>query len=142
MRVLLVANLTAAGPALIREVSRRARAGATFHLLVPAADAHEDRAWTWEENRAWREAERRLDTALDALRAVGAEVGGSVGVHDAYAAVGDAVLAHGPFDEILISTLPPGLSRWLGLDLPTRVARRFPDSRVTHVLGQPLPEPA
>ena len=31
----------------------------------------------------------------------------------------------GAFDEVIISTLPLGVSRWLGLDVPHRVERRF-----------------
>jgi cell pole-organizing protein PopZ len=40
----------------------------------------------------------------------------------------DAALADREFDEIVLSTLPPGLSRWLSHDLPNcvRRARRFP----------------
>ena len=35
-------------------------------------------------------------------------------------AIGDALRDHGPFDEIVISTLPKGLSKWLNVDLPRR----------------------
>jgi hypothetical protein len=35
------------------------------------------------------------------------------------------VLASTEVDEVLISTLPAGISKWLGLDLPKRIERRF-----------------
>jgi hypothetical protein len=37
------------------------------------------------------------------------------------AAVQDAINLHG-FDEVIISTLPARVSRWLKLDLPSKVA--------------------
>jgi len=48
-------------------------------------------------------------------------------------AIRDAMLNRPPFDEIVLSTLPPGLSRWLRQDLPHRIARTFelPMSTVT-----------
>jgi len=53
--------------------------------------------------------------------AAGAPVEGLIGSHDPLAAVEDALNAHG-FDEVIISTLPAHLSRWLRLDLPSKVA--------------------
>lgn len=43
---------------------------------------------------------------------------------------------HQPFDEVILSTLPPGVSRWLKQDLPHRLERHF-DIPVTHVIGDP-----
>jgi hypothetical protein len=39
------------------------------------------------------------------------------------------------FDGIILSTLPPGISRWLRQDLPSRVEKEF-DLPVTHVIGE------
>ena len=39
-------------------------------------------------------------------------------------AIEKAVAEH-QFDEIILSTLPPGISRWLALDLPSRVRRKI-----------------
>ena len=39
-------------------------------------------------------------------------------------AIDDVLIEH-PHDEIILSTLPPGISRWLKLDLPHRVEQRF-----------------
>ena len=37
----------------------------------------------------------------------------------------DTLLKDQQFDEIIISTLPVGVSRWLRLDVPHRVERAF-----------------
>src|SRR5713226_8204653 len=50
-------------------------------------------------------------------------------------AIGDA-LAVEEFDEIIISTLPSGISRWLGMDLPSRAERKF-KLPVTTVTARP-----
>src|SRR5262249_3591327 len=66
-------------------------------------------------------AEARLDAALPILsRAAGTDVLGVVGTHEPLAAVQDALNLLG-FDEVIISMLPARLSRWLRLDLPSRV---------------------
>ena len=68
-----------------------------------------------------READWTLDTARRLLaKAAGAPVGGLAGGPDPFVAVQEAV-ATGEFDEIIISTLPRGVSKWLRRDLVTRV---------------------
>jgi GABA permease len=78
----------------------------------------------------------RLRRGLERFRQMGAEADGEVGDHRPIDAIGDALRDGGPFDEIIISTLPPGRSRWLKLDLPHRVEAAYGVS-VTHVIGQP-----
>jgi hypothetical protein len=51
---------------------------------------------------------------------MGAEASGEIGSRDPIEAVHDALRSH-PADEIILSTLPPGISRWLGQDVPTRL---------------------
>ena len=53
--------------------------------------------------------------------ATGGPVDAMIGSHDPLAAVQDALNLYG-FDEVVISTLPPRISRWLRLDLPRKVA--------------------
>lgn len=70
---------------------------------------------------AQRRAQRRLDLMISRMRATGAQVDGELGVADPVEATRDA-LRREPVDEVILSTLPSGLSRWTKLDLPSRVA--------------------
>jgi hypothetical protein len=58
------------------------------------------------------------------VRALGAKVDGEVGVENVMDAVGECLKVRS-FDEIIVSTLPPGVSRWLHLDVPHRLQHRF-----------------
>jgi hypothetical protein len=120
-RVLVVANRTAATPALLNAVATRAAAGpATFTLVVPRVAHGLDRVMDPEDTDD-REAQAVLDLALPLLeKAVGASVRGHVGDPNPYDAVQDAVNLMG-FDEIIISTLPHRVSRWLHSDLPSKL---------------------
>jgi hypothetical protein len=121
-RVLIVAHKTAATPALIEAVrDRAARGSATFTLLVPSA-AHGLHKVVDPEDVASSEAEDVLALALPLLEeAAGGSVEGLAGVASPMEAIHDAVNIHG-FDEIIISTLPTRVSKWLRLDLPSKVA--------------------
>ena len=121
-RVLVVANRTAATPALIEAVRRRAGEGpARFTLLVPAS-AHGLHQLVDPEDQESTEADAVIELAVPLLEeAAGADVGSLVGAPEPLAAVEDAINVHG-FDEIIISTLPTRVSRWLHLDLPRKVA--------------------
>ena len=72
----------------------------------------------------WESARGRLEFGLGALRALGAAVDGEVGDANPAKAIAD-VLKRRSFDEVVLSTLPKGVSRWLGLDIPHQVQRRF-----------------
>src|SRR3954447_25711529 len=108
-RILIVANRTAAAQRLLNGVERRvAEAPCIFTLLVPAVANVRDADWT-------------LDTARRLLsKAAGAPVGGLAGGPDPLEAVREGG-ATGEFDDIVISTLPRGVSKWLRRDLVTRV---------------------
>ncbi len=127
-RVLVVANRTAATPALLEAVRARAASGAaSFTLLVPAV-AHGVARIADPEDADTSEAQASLDLAIPLLEeAAGGPVEGIVGDPDPFLAMQDAVNIHG-FDELIISTLSPRVSRWLRLDLPRRLTRaRDPD---------------
>jgi hypothetical protein len=121
-RVLVVAHKTAATPALLNAVRERAqRSPATFTLLVPAA-AHGLHQLMDPEDAGDDEALQTIELAIPLLQdAVGAEVDSMVGVAEPLAAIQDAVNIHG-FDELIISTLPTRVSRWMRLDLPHKAA--------------------
>src|SRR5215210_5576572 len=121
-RVLVVANRTAATPALIEAVRERAGRGpCTFTLLIPHTASGLHRLVD-PEDQGQSEAEATLELALPLLeRAAGGPVDGFVGDPEPLAAIQDAINIHG-FDEIIISTLPQRFSRWLKLDLPSKAA--------------------
>jgi hypothetical protein len=120
-RVLLVANHTATDPPLLQAVRRRATRGpVTFHLVVPATPQGLHRVVD-PEVAGVEAAEARLRCALAALsEAAGQPVTGHVGDANPLSAVADAVNLRG-FDEIVLSTLPSRLSRWMRIDLPSKV---------------------
>jgi hypothetical protein len=121
-RVLVVANRTAATPALLDAVRERAARGdCTFTLLVPSG-SHGLQHLFDEDDPAASEAEQTLSLAIPLLEeAAGAPVEPMVGVPEPLTAIQDAVNIHG-FDEIILSTLPKRVSRWLRLDLPSKVS--------------------
>jgi GABA permease len=132
---LVVANQTLGGEHLIAKVRERMAAGpCCFHVVVPATPPS-DHAWTEGEARAL--AQSRLDAAVARFRELGADVDGEVGDQNPLLAIGDALRGK-RFDEIMLSTLSPGASRWLKLDLPRRAADRF-GIPLTHVIGAPEP---
>ncbi|MDX6661023.1 MAG: hypothetical protein QOJ55_1845 [Solirubrobacteraceae bacterium] len=133
-RVLVVANRTAATPALIAAVRERAARGpATFTLLVPHV-THGLHKVVDAQDTDVSESEAVLELALPLLEeAAGGKVEGIVGDHEPLAAIQDAVNLRG-FDEIILSTLPARVSRWLKLDLPSKVTGL--GLPVTHVEAQ------
>jgi hypothetical protein len=112
--VLIVANRTAATPALLAEVGRRASEGpCRFTLLVPRA--------YWDADT--EESAVTLELAIPLLEeAAGGHVDGFVGAEDPLEAI-VAALDQRRFDEIIVSTLPARVSHWLHVDLPARVGR-------------------
>jgi len=121
-RVLVVANRTAATPALLDAVRERAARGpCSFTLLVPHTASGLHRVVD-PEDQGQGEAEETLELALPLLeKAAGGPVEGIVGDPEPLAAIQDAINLHG-FEELIISTLPKRFSRWLKLDLPHKAA--------------------
>ena len=113
-RILIVANRTAATPALIDAVRKRASEGpCQFTLLVPRT--------FWDADT--EESAVTLELAIPLLEeAAGSHVEGLIGDSDPFVAV-TAALDQDPYDEIIISTLPARVSHWLHLDLPAKAQR-------------------
>ncbi len=122
IRVLVVAHKTAATQPLLDAVRERAERGpATFTLLVPNA-AHGLHKVVDPEDQDAGEAQAVIAQAVPLLtEAAGSPVEGIVGAPDPNTAIHDAVNLRG-FDEVIISTLPARLSRWLRLDLPHKAS--------------------
>ena len=129
--VLVVAHQTAATPALLEAVGERARRSpATFHLVVPRQQ-HGIHKVVDPQDTDDDEAQEVLTEAVPKLsQATGGEVTGSVGDSEPLMAIQDAINL-GSYDEIIISTLPPRISRWLKLDLVSKT--RGLGLPVTHV---------
>jgi len=136
-RCLVVANQTLTNPRLLAEVgARQASEPYEFHILVPATHQHVGGAG-WTEGEAVAHARVALAAALVAFGDAGIPATGEVGDQNPVLAVGD-VLRREHFDEILLSTLPPGASRWLKKDLPHRLVQRY-DIHLTHIVATPTP---
>ena len=132
--VLVVAHQTAATPGLLDAVRERAQRGpARFHLVVPR-QAHGMHKLVDPQEASAAEANEVLAVALPKLsEAAGQEVTGSIGDAEPLMAIQDA-LTRGRYDEIIISTLPLGISRWLHLDLISKARALGPP--VMHVLAE------
>jgi hypothetical protein len=118
--LLVVANRTVDSPELLAAIKERAERGPVHAtMLVPAA---------WSERA---QAERRMQSAVANLSAGGITAEGMLGDADPIVAVQEA-WDPGRFDEVVVSTLTEGSSRWLQIDLPHRVAR-LTDCQVKHV---------
>lgn len=113
-RILIVAHRTAATPKLLDAVAERAARGPSeFTLLIPRP--------YWDPDT--EEAALTLELAIPLLdAAAGSHVHGIVGATDPLEAVRDA-LEREPYDEVIVSTLPERVSRWLHLDLAHRIER-------------------
>ena len=133
LRILVVANKTLGGSGVLNEVKARLAEGTCeIHVVVPATPP--PGGFTWTEGEAHAEAAQRLEAGLERFRALGCDdVTGEVGDASPLTAVLDT-LRHREFVEIVISTLRVGLSRWLHIDLPRRVAKAT-GLPVTHVIG-------
>ena len=141
-RVLVVAHRTAATPALLDAVRARAASGsAEFTLLVPRTMSTLHRL-TNPEDGGEEESHAVLDLALPLLEeAAGGPVRGLVGDADPVNAVNDAVHSD-HYDEIIISTLSPRVSRWLHMDVPRRLGVLGVPVTTVSAKGAAIAEPA
>lgn len=139
-KILVVADKTADSPDLIAELRRRTEhAPVSFTLLVPAVP--HGLAWAADMKAGWSDAVARAERAAARIRQEGLALEDViVGDPDPFAAVGDALHAR-EFDEVVVSVLPHGVSKWLALGLPARL-RRSIDLPVTQVTAHQWRAPA
>jgi hypothetical protein len=133
-RVLVVANRTAESPELLAALNARAvRGPCEFTLLVPATP--HGLAWAADPGESGNEeAEQHRAAFVDELRSEGLDVAGAkVGDGDPLAAISDECNFN-EYDELIVSTLPLKISKWLRVDLP-RKAQAATGLPVTHVVG-------
>jgi hypothetical protein len=132
--VLVVANRTAESPELLDALRVRATQGPSeFTLLVPATP--QGVAWAADMFAGEAAAEEHRQAFLDELREEGLPVADAkVGDPDPLAAVMDECNTH-DYDELIISTLPLHVSKWLRVDLP-RKAQAATGLHVTHVVAR------
>lgn len=133
--ILVVANQTlAAQPLLTALQERLENEPADVFVVVPMTRPKDDLSFREglvpsgqqrpDTGRdGYEVARRRLAQGLGMIRDLGCEVRGEVGDEDPMDAV-DQVMASHQFDEVIVSTLPTGVSRWLRADLPSRVHRK------------------
>lgn len=121
-----MANVTAGSKELLSALRERAeREPTAIHLIVPSTSFGGGRAAAYQT----------LEDALTRLRDAGLEADGSIGHADPVGAVTD-VWDPKRHDEIIVSTLPLGVSKWLRAGLPQRI-ERLTGAPVTHVVSQP-----
>jgi hypothetical protein len=122
---LIVGNQTLMGPELEAAIAERLAPGdpPDIYVVVPASPRAG--AFTWDEDEARNAAQERLDAMLGHLKGLGVDATGEVGYRDPVEAARDALRRH-PADEIVLSTLPTGISRWLGQDVPSRLKSAVP----------------
>jgi hypothetical protein len=140
-RYLVVANQTPGGEQLMNVIRQRLAAGrGSFYVLVPQSVPRRDReveAVALEVparvappddaalHRAILTSQARLDQLIKQIRAEGGDAQGDLGNPDPVKAIGTLLAGGERFDEIIISTLPTGMSRWLRMDLPHKVERKY-----------------
>ena len=116
---LIVANQTLSSESLREAITARlADEPVRTYVVVPMSPGAG--RLSWDEQRSRTVAQERLDDMIERLREMGAEADGEVGDRDPVMAVRDA-LRRREVDEVIVSTLPRGISRWLGEDVPSRL---------------------
>lgn len=157
--VLVVTEQTLGGPELYEEVRQRSQRGpCRLYVVVPATGGEQEPAaptgvvaggttsttpasdpgvTAGTSDVAQGRAFDRLKEALARFEELDLErLDGEVGDPDPGAAVADAIEAHGPFDEVVLATPPASVSKWVKMDLASRIGRKH-DVPVTHVEAAP-----
>jgi hypothetical protein len=132
-RLLVVANETVEGEALLEEIRGRCRNRDCEVLVVtPALAGSRASHWASDIDEAIELARQRMELSLIAIDQLGLKAKGEIGDSDPNVAIEDALRVF-PADEIVISTHPPERSRWLEHGVVER-ARSEIDLPIAHVV--------
>jgi hypothetical protein len=131
-RVLVVANETVGGRALLNEIRNRCKGRDCEILVVTPALTSAMKHWASDVDEAIEAAERRRADSVMAIESLGLNARGEVGDCDPNVAIEDALRTF-PADEVIISTHPAERSRWLERGVVER-ARGEVDLPITHVV--------
>jgi len=134
-RYLVVAHQTLTSTELLEAMKAKAAEEDTdFHLLVPLYHGGPGLTWTEGQDRAM--ARRRLEEAQQQLTAEGLTATGEVGSESPIESVDEVLRRDGlsTYAGIIVSTLPRHLSKWLKLDVPSRIERKT-TLPVDHIIG-------
>lgn len=125
-RFLVVCHLTASSSALLERLRSIAQEspGAQFTVLVPATPHS---YWSgWDEAREFERASQVAERAQTELAGAGLRIPRAVaGSREPLLAIEDELRADPSYAGVVISTLAPGISRWLKMDLLNRARSRF-----------------
>ena len=134
---LVVAHQTATSAELLQCVAELAAfdPATVFTVLVPATPVVH--LLTWEEGETNEIARQRAEEARERFEGSGLNVAqAKVGDASPLLAIGDELRAHPEeYDAVVLSTLPPGVSRWLRLDVHHLAERKF-GLPVIHVVAK------
>lgn len=132
-RLLVVANETVGGEALLEELRNRCRGqDSEIMVVTPALAASRAAHWASDVDEAIETARQRMELSLIAIDELGVKAKGEIGDSDPNVAIEDALRVF-PADEIVISTHPPHRSRWLEHGVVERAHEQV-DLPITHVV--------
>jgi GABA permease len=133
-RVLVLANQTVGGRALLEEIKNRCQGRRSEILVVvPALTSTPLEHWASDVDAALAEARQRLEDSLRAMQSAGLAARGEVGDHHEPNAALEDALRYFAADEVIISTHPPDKSRWLERGVVDRARSEVP-LPITHVV--------
>jgi GABA permease len=133
-RVIVMANQTVGGRALLEEIKNRCQGRKSEILVVvPALTSTPLEHWASDVDAALAEARQRLEDSLRAMQSAGLVARGEVGDHHEPNAALEDALRYFAADEVIISTHPPHKSRWLERGVVDRARREVP-LPITHVV--------
>jgi len=134
MHLLVVANETVTGRALIEAIERR-QAGGELRVTVICPVNQPERGYVVYQDTRRAAAGRRLDKTLSLLRDEGIAAHGLVVESDPVTAVRDAIAQlEPPVDEVIVATHPVQKSGWLRRNVVDRIRSAAGSRPVEHVV--------